>query len=267
MPESVILSGLYLYPVKSLRGIPVAQATVRGGRLTGDREWVLVDDQGRFLHQRDYPGMARLGVQVDGGRVIIEAAGMPPLTLPDPASLAASQDLHVRLWRRAVPVIPVPEADGWFSRVLGFPCHLMAFAPAGRALDVPLPELSSALQDATPFHLTSEESLKDLNRRLAQPIPMIRFRPNLVVNGGAPYEEDDWRDFDVGGVPFTRIRDCTRCAITMTDHLTGARDRREPLWTLSTYRRLGSEVRFGHYVTAGVLEGQLRIGDEVKKTA
>jgi uncharacterized protein YcbX len=211
--------------------------------------------------------MAQVGVQVDGARVILEAVGLPPLVLPDPSGLTANGERHVRLWRRAVPVIPVPEADGWFSRVLGFSCHLMAFAPAGRALDVPLPELSSALQDATPFHLTSEESLKDLNRRLPGPIPMIRFRPNLVVSGGAPYEEDDWTDFAVGAVPFTRIRDCTRCAITMTDHLTGARDRREPLWTLSTYRRLGREVRFGHYVTARVLEGELRIGDPVTRAA
>jgi uncharacterized protein YcbX len=259
----MVISALFLYPVKSLRGIPVDRLALRGGRPVGDREWILVDNQGRFLHQRDLPAMARLAVRLGEPGLVIEAEGLSPLVLPD-ASAASGNGLgHVRLWRRAAPVIHVPEGDAWFSAALGFSCHLLAFAPAVRGLDVPDYEIHSSLQDATPFHLTSEDSLSDLNSRLPEPIPMIRFRPNIVVRSAPPYDEDHWSVFQAGAIEFSRIKACTRCAITTTDHQTGARSR-EPLRTLSTYRRVGNEVVFGQYVTARSLEGELRIGDPVQ---
>src|SRR5204863_2038245 len=104
--------------------------------------------------------------------------------------------------------------------------------------------VNSSLQDATPFHLTSETSLADLNARMAAPLPMQRFRPNIVVRGGEPYAEDAWRVFNVGTIGFEWIRPCTRCAITTTDHITGERPSKEPLRTLATYRRQGNQVVF-----------------------
>jgi uncharacterized protein YcbX len=139
----------------------------------------------------------------------------------------------------------------------------MAFASEASALDVPEYELNSSLQDATPFHLTSEESLADLNQRLPAPIPMNRFRPNLVVRGTAAYAEDGWKRIAIRNSLFRWIKACTRCITTTTDQETGERDRREPLFTLSKYRREGKEVVFGHYWVADEWGEKLRVGDTV----
>ena len=111
--------------------------------------------------------------------------------------------------------------------------------------------------------LTSESWLADLNARMASPIPMNRFRPNLVVRGAPAYAEDAWKRIAAGENVFRSIKPCTRCAMTMTDQETGVRDRRDPLYTLGTYRRLGSQVAFGHYLAADSWSGLLRVGDAV----
>ena len=144
----------------------------------------------------------------------------------------------------------------------------MAFVPDAPALNVPSYETHSSLQDATPFHLTTEESLADLNARMAAPIPMNRFRPNLVIRGAAPYAEDRWKQIAVGTEMMLRwIKPCTRCVATTTDQETGERGSRDPLLTLARYRRVGSEVLFGHYLVADTWGSHLRVGDRVSVLA
>lgn len=260
------LTGIYIYPVKSLRGVRLEQTSLENGRLPGDRLWILVNAEGRFMHQRDYPQMARVDATITTYGISVSTAGLSSLaiTRPEPARWRGHGLTHVQLWRRSAPVVHVSrEADEWFSEALGLPCHLMAFVPDAPALHVPDYEIHSSLQDATPFHLTTEDSLADLNRRLPSPIPMNRFRPNIVVRGAVPYAEDAWKRIAIGDHVFRWIKPCTRCAMTMTDQESGARDRREPLFTLSRYRRLGSEVAFGHYLVADEWGGTLRVGDPV----
>ena len=260
------LSAIYIYPIKSLRGITLDSATITAGRLNGDRQWVLIDRRRRFMHQRDYPQMARLDVSRTSFGVFIESDSAGLLSLPTGLAPTEPREVeYVRLWRRAAPVTHVSDAaDAWFSAALGVPgVRLMTFAPAALAIGGMRYERSSSLQDATPFHLTSEDSLRDLNDRMSSPIPMNRFRPNLVVRGAEPYAEDEWERFAIGEMTFQWIKACTRCAITTTDHLTGARPTREPLRTLATYRRLGNNVVFGHYAVALRPHGTLRIGDEL----
>lgn len=264
------LTGIYIYPVKSLRGVRLERTTIENGRLPGDREWIVVDPDGRFMHQRDYPQMARVAATVTPSGLTLSSDGVGSLAVTRPdAALASTHALtHVQLWRRAAPVVHAgQEADAFLTEALGVPCHLMAFAWNAPAYSVPSYETHSSLQDATPFHLTSEDSLADLNGRMEVPIPMNRFRPNLVVRGAAPYAEDDWKHFGIGAHTFRWIKPCTRCVMTTTDQETGARARREPLYTLSTYRRFGSEVVFGHYVVAETLDGPLAVGDEVRALA
>ena len=265
-PSTIELTGIYIYPVKSLRGVRLDEVTLENGRLPGDRLWILVDDDGRFMHQRDYPQMARVSAAVTPLGISVSTEGMPDLAIarPEPASARGNGLAHVRLWRRSAPVIHVSrEADDWFTEALGLPCHLLAFVPDAPALNVPDYEVHSSLQDATPFHLTSEDSLADLNRRMPSAIPMNRFRPNLVVRGAEPYAEDGWKRMAIGENVFRWIKPCTRCVMTMTDQETGVRARRDPLFTLSTYRRLGSEVAFGHYLVADAWAGTLRVGDVI----
>jgi uncharacterized protein YcbX len=115
--------------------------------------------------------------------------------------------------------------------------------------------------DGFPFLMISEESLADLNRRLADPLPMNRFRPNLVVAGGEPYAEDGWERIEIGGVRLRVVKPCARCLVTTTDQATGERGS-EPLRTLATYRKVNGEVMFGQNVVHENA-GHLRTGDIV----
>jgi MOSC domain-containing protein len=260
------LTGIYIYPVKSLRGVSLQDAPLENGRLVGDRNWLLVDAIGRFMHQRDYAQMAAVEARITSRGIVVRTDDVPALEIerPDFSLVPSDAITHVRLWRRSAPVIGVSrEADEWFTRALRVPCRLMAFVPGASALNVPSYEMYSSLQDATPFHLTSEESLADLNARMAEPIPMNRFRPNLVVRGAAPYAEDAWKTIAIGETTLRWIKPCTRCVATTTDQETGERASRDPLLTLARYRRLGSEVMFGHYLAPDTWGERLRLGDRV----
>jgi uncharacterized protein YcbX len=135
--------------------------------------------------------------------------------------------------------------------------------PDAPGLTVPHYEVHSSLQDATPFHLTSEESLADLNLRAGTSLPMNRFRPNLVVRGAHPYAEDAWKTVTIGETVLRWIKPCTRCVATTTDQETGERKGREPLATLARYRRLGLSVVFGHYFMAERWGADLKVGDSL----
>ena len=262
---SLELSAIYVYPVKSLRGTLVHQAPLADGRIVGDRVWLLVDGGGYFMHMRDYPRMARISAAITSGGLEIQMDGLSPLDVARPTFGAATPVEHVPLWRRSAAVTSVSrEADDWFSRALGVECRLMAFVPDAAGLNVPSYETNSSLQDATPFHLTTEESLADLNARMGAPIPMNRFRPNLVVRGAAPYAEDHWKTLAIGETMLRWIKPCTRCVATTTDHETGERPSREPLYTLARYRRRGNDVLFGHYLVADAWGDQLSVGDRVR---
>jgi uncharacterized protein YcbX len=262
------LTGIFIYPVKSLRGIRLDEVAIENGRLAGDRTWLLVDSAGAFMHQRDWPQMTRVRAVPSAGGIVVGTAGMPDLEVERPSRVDAGTRgaiTHVRLWRRSAPVTAVSrEADAWFTRALGVPCRLMAFVPEVPALHVPSYEVHSSLQDATPFHLTTEESLADLNARMAAPIPMNRFRPNVVVRGAEPYAEDAWNRIAIGDATLRWIKPCTRCVATMTDQETGERGSRDPLYTLARYRRMASEVVFGHYLVADAWGDRLRVGDPVR---
>src|SRR5215218_8592694 len=248
--ESIVVSGLFIYPVKSLRGIAVDAVSLTGGRLAGDREYLVVNRDGYFMDQRRYPSMARVEAIIAPDGLRLRSSGFPDLDVRPPATgCAASSVTHVPLFRRSAPVTGTSaEADRWLSDVLKVSCRLMAFVPSASALNVPSYEVHSSLHDATPFHLTSEESLADLNARARTSIPMDRFRPNVVVRGGTAYAEDSWKTVAVGDTVLRWVKPCTRCVTTTTDQLTGERESREPLATLSTYRRMKSVVVFGHYL-------------------
>jgi uncharacterized protein len=264
----VKLAALYVYPVKSLRGFQVNSARVEHGGIVGDRMWVVVDGRGNFMHQRDYPRMATVSATYSPSALVLQAPGMSPLEVslsPDSARDDPSATRYVRLWRRSAPVVPTtPEADAWISQAIRHEAYLMALTHSVPARNVPEYERHSTLQDATPFHLTSESSLADLNTRSSVAIPMNRFRPNVVVSGFPPYAEDRWKRIRIGQLQLAWIKPCTRCVTTMTDQTTGERERREPLYTLSTYRRWRGEVVFGHYFDSETLAGTIEVGDPVE---
>src|SRR5262249_39935352 len=140
------VTAIYIYPVKSLRGVSLQQAKLENGRLVGDRNWILVDERGAFMHMRDYPRMARISANVSSGGIEVGMDGMRPLDIERPAFNANAPIEHVPLWRRFAPVTRVgPDADEWFTRALGVTCRLMAFAPDAAALHAPSYETNSSL--------------------------------------------------------------------------------------------------------------------------
>jgi uncharacterized protein len=260
---SIRLTGLNIYPIKAARGIPLDGSVVDEFGLRYDRRWMVVDESGVFLSQRSHPRLALVVPSIGGGELRVDAPGMPRLETPlhPKASVATS----VTVWNDTCPANWVGErAAEWFSDFLGCACTLVhmadqivrpadpAFAPAG---------VRVSFADGFPFLLISEESLADLNGRLADPLPMNRFRPNLVVSGCEPYAEDGWGSIESGGVRLRVVKPCDRCLVTTTDQATGERGK-EPLRTLATYRKVGSDVMFGQNVVHENT-GHLRVGDPV----
>jgi len=260
---AIRLSGLTVYPVKSAAGIALSAARVDARGLAGDRRWMVVDEGRTFLTQRTHPRLALVSVAIDSRGVILTAPQMRALAVPVPRPGAPA--VRVRVWRDVCDAIPAgDEPAAWLSRVVGAACELVympesshrAVAARGAA---PSAELGFA--DAFPFLLISEGSLADLNRRLEHPLPMNRFRPNLVVRECSPYAEDEWRRITIAGMVFHVVKPCSRCTTTTVDQTTGERGR-EPLATLATYRQVNNEVMFGqNLVHEGT--GDLVVGDEV----
>jgi uncharacterized protein YcbX len=264
---TIHLTGLVVYPIKSARGIPLRESEVDDFGLCRDRRWMVVDHSGQFITQRSDPRMALVQPSLNGEVLRVDAPGMPRLEVLPLGS--AAETMMVRVWNDVCQASSVgQEAASWFSEYLGCPCFLVHMEPSTiRPAD---PEFAPAgtrvsFADSFPFLLISEESLADLNRRLRDPLPMNRFRPNLVVAGGEPYGEDTWKRIQVGGISMRVVKPCGRCVVTTTDQITGERGR-EPLRTLATYRKREGEVMFGQNVVHQAV-GVLRVGDVVQVEA
>ena len=257
------LTALYRYPVKSLAGQALQAMSVdrRGPEL--DRHWMLVDPQGRFLTQRQYPRMTLIATRFGtDGTLRLQAPGMPELEVA-----ASSRDrLEVRVWGDTLSAARVGDgADDWLRAFLGVPCHLVEHpGDVRRPVDPAFarPEDQVGLADGFPFLLISQASLNDFNGRLQTPLSMIRFRPNLVVAGCEPYAEDGWRRIRIGDMAFRVAKPCSRCMIPTIDPDTGERGR-EPMQTLLSYRRRDNKVYFGQNLIHDGL-GRLHLGMTVE---
>ena len=266
MSDSLLLTGLYLYPIKSLGGYAVAEAEVTARGLRHDRRWLLVDERNRFMTQRQEPDMALLTVAPAHNGFLVRHRQRPALlplfvpfeATPDRTLFVTVWDDIMWAWRGA------PEADEWLAEALGRPCRLVYMSDMVRR-DVepdhnPEGQLVS-FADGYPFLLVGDAALADLNTRLAQPVPLDRFRPNLVFGGGAAYDDDTWENFQIGDVPFRAVRGCGRCVLTTIDQQTATKNPLgDPLRTLATYRKAESSTLFGQNVT-GPTKGHLRVGD------
>lgn len=244
--SEIRLTALYRYPVKSLAGHSLERVQLDRCGLREDRRWMLVDHAGSFLSQRELPRMALVAPRLDGSGWVLQAPEMPSLTLPYPH--ADAERIEVRVWDDLCEAQPcTPEVDAWLSDFLGRPCRLV-YMPDETVRrvdpDYALPRDRTAFTDGFPLLLISQASLDDLNSRLAEPLPMLRFRPNLVVAGCAPYAEDNWRRIRLGELTLRVVKPCSRCKITTVDPHT-AETGREPLKTLASYRRHGKHVYFG----------------------
>jgi uncharacterized protein YcbX len=270
------LTELILYPIKSCAGMPVdrAQVTTAGLSAHGvhDREWMLVDEHGQFLTQRELPRMATIVPRVEAGQLMITASGAGPLALdldvPDGAPSA------VRIWDDTVPGADCGNpAAAWFTHLLGRPCRLVRFRrdvirPTSTKWTAGTPA-QVRFADGYPLLLIGSASLADLNRRITAaghaPLPMNRFRPNLVVDGIPAYEEDYLAALGAGPVTIKPVKPCARCPIPAIDQATGIAGF-DPVNILLTYRAnplMDGAVCFGMNCIALGAPGELRVGQQL----
>lgn len=262
MPE---LTALHIYPLKSAAGLALSHADVEARGLANDRRWMVTDAAGAFLTQRTFPKLALVRVRLTGEGLRLEAPGQEPLDVPVPVPVDGVR-MRVQVWNDAVEAAVAGAASAaWLSACLGTDARLVympeeSIRPVDPAYGRPGEHVSFA--DAYPLLLATQASLDDLNARLEVPVPMNRFRPNVVVTGTAPFEEDGWRRIRIGAMHFRAVKPCARCVTTTVDQETGAAGK-EPLRTLARFRKRNGKVLFGqNLIPEG--PGTLRVGDPVE---
>lgn len=246
---SFTISGLYIYPVKSCAGLELTEAQVAETGFEHDREWMVVKQNGWFVTQRQFPRMTLIQPNVATSGLVLSAPDMPNITVPVREG-ASVPTLDVRVWDDTMTGADQgDEAADWLSTFLGSPCRLVRMAsrrPVGKKYQTERQEITS-FADGFPFLLIGQSSLDDLNARMETPVPMSRFRPNIVVAGAAPFAEDDWKQVRIDGVNFRVVKQTSRCEMITIDQVTATKDI-EPMETLGTFRYRTRGIMFGQYL-------------------
>jgi uncharacterized protein len=261
------ISQIFVYPIKSMGGVEIFNADITDRGIKFDRRWMLVDDKYAFITQREFPQLSLLKVRIenDGLRVIDEYSNSPDLLVPFMGF--SGSPFKVSIWNAICDAVATDKLiDQWFSDILKIKCRLVfmpdetmrpvdttsGFAPQGKF---------TSFADAYPFLLLGQESLNDLNSKLVNPVSITRFRPNLVFSGGHPYQEDEIEKFEINGVKFLGLENCARCSIISINQENATRSK-EPIKTLSTFRKRGNDIHFGRNVVhTGT--GTVSVGDQL----
>ena len=259
------LASLIYYPIKACRNFSVTSSFVQRMGLEHDRRMMVVTLEGEFLTQREYPKLALVTPTRNDSAVTLSAPNFDSLRVPIQTS---GKTVPVDIWKsKGVQAIDQgDEAAQWFSDWLGVQVRLVHIADNYLRKVNPKYAINeddhTGFADGYPILIASEESLADLNARLETPLPMNRFRPNIVVKGCEPFAEDTWKRIRIGAVELAIVKPCARCLVTTIDKETLAKSK-EPLKTLATYRRRGSGVIFGQNVIP-LNEGRLEVGVSVE---
>jgi len=257
------VSALYIYPVKGTAAVAVSNAATCPTGFVDDRRWMIVDEHGRFLSQREHRRLALVRANVAGDTLELGARGMSTLRVED---ARAGEPTFASVWADETEALRLPAAAAeWISDFLGIRAAIVYMPDTTRRHIHPDYDREARIvsfADAFPFLLISQESLDELNRRLEQPIEMIRFRPNIVVAGAPePHSEDRWKRILCGEVELDVVKGCARCSVPTVDPAT-AEIGKEPNRTLATYRRIGGQVYFGQNLIHRN-SGIMRVGDAV----
>ncbi|MDH5366614.1 MAG: MOSC N-terminal beta barrel domain-containing protein [Cyclobacteriaceae bacterium] len=251
---------LYVYPIKSLQGIKVRQATVLEKGFEHDRRWMLVDEYGVFITQRKHPVLSKINVALNINNIVVSCTDTDKISVP--LELQSGELMKVTVWGSTVNAIKASDKiNNWFSDAIGLKCSLVFMPNDASRLISNENKANVSFADGYPYLILGQSSMNDLNRRMKAPLPIQRFRPNIVFSDGLPYEEDLWGKFTVGEINFLGINPCVRCVFTTIDQETGESGK-EPLKTLSTYRDYGNGVVFG-LNTIAKSYGEIKVGDTI----
>jgi len=270
---SLVVTDLYRYPVKSCRGQQLRGAAVEPWGLAGDRRWMVVDAGGEVLTARERPPMVLITPHLRDGALLLTGPGAPDLTVPVPAG---EELIPVTVWDSKLLAAPAgAAADAWFSEVVGEPVRLVYLDDPTRRPTNPAYSQAGdrvSFADGYPLLLTTDSSLADLNEHIAAgprafegPLPMMRFRPSVVIGGTAAWDEDAWRRLRIGDVAFRAVKGCARCVLTMIDPDTAVSGK-EPIATLARIRRWDDGTWFGVNLIPDLNGGgtSIRVGDPVE---
>lgn len=259
------LTEIIIYPIKSLGGISLNSSFAGKRGLQYDRRYLLVDEKGMFITQRDLAQLALLKLSfTETGFNVLNSSDNSFITIPFESN--SGTKIRVQIWDDLCTALVVDKKlDEWFSEILKIKCSLVYMPDDEERVVEKTYETTEhivSFADAYPYLIIGRSSLDDLNKRLEQPVPMNRFRPNFVFTGGNPYDEDAWKYFKIANVHLKAVKPCARCVITTTDQQTAERSN-EPLKTLSKYRKFNGKVMFGMNVICNQ-EGIVSIGDKIE---
>jgi uncharacterized protein len=269
------LSQIWIYPVKSLAGIALTEAIVEEKGLKYDRRWVIVDENNKFINQRTYPKMALIHLELEIENDVLKAIVFsiktnekPDYRLINPeVTEKDNKQAKVQVWDDIVDGIVIKnDINDWLSDILGTKCKLIYMPNESRRMvekDYAITgQETTSFSDGYPYLIIGEEALKLLNSKLAKPITINRFRPNLVFKGGQPHEEDEWKNFNIGNTAFVGVKNCARCVMLSIDPLTAEKSS-EPLKTLNGYRSRNKNIYFGQNLLVTKF-GKIAVGNSIE---
>lgn len=259
------VSELWIYPIKSCKGIQLVENKIVVTGFQYDRRFMVVDEENNFLTQRQHHKMALITCKIVGEDLQISATDYPTIRLP--LNPLRGTNLQARVWSDTCESIEIGERyNEWFSSFLGLKCKLVYMPETSNRIVDPNYNTTNAItsfSDGFPFLLISQASLDDLNSKLEDKISMTRFRPNIVVVGTEPFEEDNWQEIKIDEIVFQVVKPCSRCVITTIDQTTGISGK-EPLKTLSKYRSVGNKIMFGQNLIHLQKKGSIKVGAQLQ---
>jgi uncharacterized protein YcbX len=280
---NIDVSGLTIYPVKSLRSISLIESQVEPAGLRFDRRFMLVDEHGQFLNLRKLGKLLEFATKIEDETLIIQHGSADSIDFPlEQSPIQEHGSRSVVVWNSKLEASTVSrKVDEWFSRILGIKAGLVFMAdfskrPINSRFDRGSDLVSFA--DGYPILIVSEESVADLNSRFEDDVPIERFRPNVVARGGEAFQEDRWKKIRIGNSVLRATKPCARCVVTTLDQKTGIKQGAEPLKTLADYRKAsqvlpdnfeefdlsGNDVIFGMNFVPESYGDVVRLGDKIE---
>lgn len=262
--DNIFLSEIYIYPIKSLGGIKLSASEFGERGLKYDRRWMLVDQDNKFISQRQFPKMSLISTKITEDYLICSAPEFNDLKIP---LIADGQSITVNVWRSYCQAnVYEDKINNWFSDFIDSQVKLVYMPDSSRREvnpDYAVKDDIVSFADGYPFLLIGQASLDDLNSRLEEKISMDRFRPNLVISGSEAFSEHNYQSVNIGDNKFFIVKPCERCVITTIDQSKGISSGKEPLKTLATYRKINNKIIFGENIISQNKSGLLKIGDQV----
>lgn len=257
------VSQLFVYPIKSLKGIALKSAVLSSRGIEYDRRWMLVDQYNRFITQREIPGLVLFDIQFGPDGLIVQHPAKSEACLI-PFKLKFTDFVTTKVWNdECIGGSASEPVNAYFSSALNQQVNLIFHPETGKRSVSNHGSSSIAFSDSNQYMILGENSLALLNSKLLESLPMNRFRPNIVFSGGEPHDEDTWKEIRIGTTRFEVVKPCARCQVTTIDQESGAVGV-EPLKTFATYRKFDRKILFGqHLKLVSDLPATIHIGDSI----